>query len=280
MDEGPSILIVDSNVGFAAMLQQSLEQDGDYRVTVAHDGQQALEAAAGETFHLAIVDLGLDVVNDLDGATVARRLREGQSDLRLMLIPLRGDTLSEDLADLDVQGTLPKPFFLPDLPDLLEAAMTSSMAGAVASAEVEVVEPAEMLDQPPVAAEPPPGPKELSLPVMREMEDLAREINAAAVLLTRGEEVLGSVGRLLPDDVSGLARIVAESQGISSQVAEILGREQRHFEQSVEGDEQMLYSLNVVEDVILSAAVRSDVALGILRHRVRSAARRLRDLMA
>jgi predicted regulator of Ras-like GTPase activity (Roadblock/LC7/MglB family) len=77
-----------------------------------------------------------------------------------------------------------------------------------------------------------------------------------------------------------LARIVAESQGISSQVAEILGREQRHFEQSVEGDEQMLYSLNVVEDVILSAAVRSDVALGILRHRVRSAARRLRDLMA
>jgi CheY-like chemotaxis protein len=280
MDEGPSILIVDSNVGFAAMLQQSLEQDGDYRVTVAHDGQQALEAAAGETFHLAIVDLGLDVVHDLDGATVARKLREGQGDLRLMLIPLRGDTLLEELGDLDVQGTLPKPFFLPDLPDLLEAAMTSSMAGAVASAEVEVVEPAEMLDQPPVAAEPPPGPKELSLPVMREMEDLAREINAAAVLLTRGEEVLGSVGRLLPDDVSGLARIVAESQGISSQVAEILGREQRHFEQSVEGDEQMLYSLNVVEDVILSAAVRSDVALGILRHRVRSAARRLRDLMA
>jgi CheY-like chemotaxis protein len=279
MDEGPSILIVDSNVGFAAMLQQSLEQDGDYRVTVAHDGPQALEAAAGETFHLAIVDLGLDVVHDLDGATVARKLREGQGDLRLMLIPLRGDTLSEELGDLDVQGTLPKPFFLPDLPDLLEAAMTSPMAEAVAPAEVEVVEPAEAPDQPPVAAEPPPGPKELSPPVMREMEDLAREINAAAVLLTRGEDVLGSVGPLRPDAVSGLARLVAESHRISSQVSEILGREQRHFEQSMEGDEQMLYSLTVVEDVILSAALRSDVALGILRHRVRSVARRLRDLM-
>jgi hypothetical protein len=42
----------------------------------------------------------------------------------------------------------------------------------------------------------------------------------------------------------------------------------------------MLYSLTVVEDVILSAALRSDAALGILRHRVRSAARRIRALMA
>ena len=279
MDEGHSILIVDSNVGFAAMLQQSLEQDGGHRVTVAHDGQQALEAAAGETFHLAIVDLGLKVVNDLDGATVARKLRERQSDLRLMLIPLRGDTLSQELADLDVQGTLPKPFFLPDLPQLLEAAMTRPMAVPVAPPEIEALQPAVTPDQPPVAAEPSPRPRESSPAVMREIEDLAREVNAAVVLLTRGEHVLGSVGQLRPDAVAGLARIIAESYRISSQVGEILGREQRSFEQSMEGDQQMLYSLTVVDDVILSAALRGDVTLGILRHRVRSAARRLRDLM-
>jgi CheY-like chemotaxis protein len=270
-------LIVDSNAGFAAMLQQSLQQDGDYSATVAHDGKQALEAAADETFHLAIVDVGLNVVDDLDGATVARKLREVQSELRLMLIPLRGDTLSEELADLDVQGTLPKPFFLPDLPGLLKAAMTGPTAGGVAP--TEVVEPTKAPDQPPIVGEPPQVPHECSPQVMREMEDLAREINAAAVLLTREADVLGSVGRLRPDDVRGLAPIVAESYRISSQVAEILGRERRYFEQSLRGDEQMLYSRTVVEDVILSVAVPGDVALGILRHHVRSAAECLRDLM-
>jgi CheY-like chemotaxis protein len=278
MDDVPSILIVDSNVGFATMLQQSLEQNGEYSATVAHDGTQALEAASQEMFDLAIVDLGVDVVDDLDGATIARKLRERQSGLRLMLIPLAGDVLSEELADLDVQGTLPKPFFLPDLPDLLQAAMTKPMATVVAP--TEAVEPVEAPRQPPAPVEALRASPKCSPTAIGEMESLAQEINAAAVLLTRGEEVLGSVGWLRPEDVSELARIVAQSHRISSQVGEILGREQRHFEQSIEGDQQILYSLTVAEDVILSAALRSDVPLGILRHRVRSAAKRLRTFLA
>jgi CheY-like chemotaxis protein len=291
MDEGPSILVVDSNVGFAAMLEQGLEQAGDYSVTVAHDGQQALAAAAEGTFGLAIVDLGLHVVNDLDGATVARKLREGQSDLRLMLIPVRGDTLSEEVADLDVQGILPKPFFLPDLADLLHVAMTRPVRVVEAPVETDVAEPVEAPPEPPAPAEPrvaeepavpgepPPVPRECSPAVLREMEDLALQTRAAAVLLTHGEEVLGSVGPLSPDAVGRLARIVAESARISSQVREILGGERRHFEQSMEGDAQMLYSLTVVGDVILSAALRGDAALGMVRHQVRTAVKRVRDLM-
>jgi CheY-like chemotaxis protein len=274
---------VDSNVGFAGMLQQSLEQRGAYRVTVAYDGARALEAASEETFDLAIVDLGVDVVDDLDGATVARRLRQGQPDLRLMLIPLVGDTLSEEMADLDVQGTLPKPFFLPDLPDLLEAAM----ARPFAPPEVPLEKPAPVeapalagVPAPPPVAVPLRAPYECPPRVMRELENLAREINAAAVLLSQGEEVLGAVGNLRYGEMEELARIVAESARISTQVAEILGREQGHFEQSMEGDEQILYSLTVAEDAILSAVLRDGVALGMLRHHVRSTARRLRDLIS
>jgi CheY-like chemotaxis protein len=268
---------VDSNQGFAAMLQQSLEHGGDYSATVAHDGRQALQAASNDVFALAIVDLGIEVVDNLDGATVARMLRERQGDLRLVLIPIRGDALPEDLADLDVQGTLPKPFFLPDLPDLLNAAMTKPMAGAVAPADG--AEPAGAPHPPPITLGPPPLP-ECTPQVMQEMESLARETNAVAVLLTHGEDVLGSVGPLHPDDVSVLARAVARSRRVSCLVAEILRLEQRYrFEQSLEGDGHILYSLTVDGDVILSAALGSYAALGILRHRVRSAARRLRDLM-
>ena len=284
MDNVPSILIVDSNIGFASMLQQSLEGEGLYRVTVTHDGAQALEAASGERFDLAIVDLGVDVVAELDGVTVARRLREGQGDLRLMLIPLTGDALPEELGDLDVQGTLSKPFFLPDLSDLLGTAMLRSVAGAVASAEAmgqaEVEAPTEAPVQLPTAPEPIGVELECSPHVLREMEGLAQELNAATVLLTRGGNVLGWVGRLGDEDVNALAWVVAESYQISSRAVEVLGREPRPvFEQSVEGDEQMLYSLTVTDDVVLSLALSSDVALGMLRHRARSTARRIRDLM-
>jgi DNA-binding response OmpR family regulator len=293
MDDGPAILIVDSNEGFAAMLQQSLEQDGGYNATVAHDGKQALQAASDRAFAMAIVDLGVDVVDDLDGAALARSLRERQGDLRLMLIPLSGDALPEDLGDLDVQGTLPKPFFLPELPHRVEAAMTRPMGEGPAPFEpaepqppaelqlpAAIAEPLDAPRQPPISVGPPPLFSECPPPVMQEMENLARETNAAAVFLTRGEHVLGSAGRLHPDDVTVLARIVDRSWIFSCQVAEILRREQRdQYEQSLEGDQHMLYSLIVVEDVMLSAALGSDAALGILRHRVRSAARRIRDLM-
>ncbi|MGD2146288.1 MAG: response regulator [Anaerolineae bacterium] len=284
MGNVPSILIVDSNIGFASMLQQSLEQEGEYRVTVTHDGAQALEAASIERFDLAIVDLGVGVVASLDGISVARRLREGQADLRLMLIPLTGDALPQELVDLDVQGTLSKPFFLPDLADLLETALSRPVSDSPAPAEVmEPVEARQPTKTPAQTAAAPgsvSSPQECSPQVLREMESLARELDAATVLLTRGESLLGSAGRLRDEDVKELAAVIADSYRISGQAAEVLGHEEQHaFEQSVEGDEQVLYSLSVVDAVILSVALSSDVALGMLRHRARTAAKRIRDLM-
>jgi CheY-like chemotaxis protein len=269
-----SILIVDSNVGFATMLQESLEQEGDYRTAVAHKGSEALRVAADETFDLAIVDLGVDAADDLGGATVARRLRQNQSSLRLMLIPLEGDHLSDEVSDLDVQSVLTKPFFLPDLPTLIESALAQPMGGATESEEVveldAAVEPATDID---------PGEASYasSPDVVGELQDLAQEINAEAVLLTHNLEILASVGQLSTETLSELAQIIQDSYRSSNRIAEVLERERRRFEQSVEGGDYMVYSLTVVEDVILSVALRADVALGIVRHRAKAAVKRLRD---
>lgn len=283
MDDRASILIVDSNVGFATMLQESLEQEGEYQATVAHKGSEALEIASDEAFDLAIVDLGIEADDDLDGATVARRLRQKQRNLRLMLIPFEGDVLSEEVADLDVQSVLPKPFFLPDLPGLIEGALTQPMAevaepgaapqpGAAAQPE-EVVEHATGIERGEV-------PYAGSPDVVRELEDLAREINAEAVLLTHGGEILVRVGQLSTEMASQLAQITRASYESSNRIAEVLGRERQRFEQSVEGGEYMLYSVSVAEDVILSAALPAGVALGIVRHRAKTAVKRLRDLVS
>ena len=274
MDDTPSILIVDSNAGFARMLKESLEQDDEYVASVAHTGQEALDIASETSFNLAIVDLGISAVDDLDGETVARRLREKQSNLRLMLIPLEGDRLPECLGDLDVQGTLPKPFFLPDLPDMLDAVLTKPME---AQEGREIAPTSEARETSPTAEVASVGEGyKLSAQVIRDLEDLAGGINADLVLVTRGGEVLASVGRLDQEEVVSLARIVWRGYQLSEQVAEVLGRESTHFEQSVESGEHMLYALTVAEEVILSTILPPDVTLGFLRHEMKRTAKQLR----
>ncbi|MFW6136108.1 MAG: response regulator, partial [Chloroflexota bacterium] len=257
--------------------QESLEQEGEYRTRVAHQGSQALELASAETFDLAIVDQGLDAADDLDGPTVARRLRAGQRDLRLMLIPLEGDTLSEDVADLDVQSVLPKPFFLPDLPALIEDALTQAIGEAgPPGASGEGGRP----DEPPEPAIVPRAVSTGDSPeLVRELEDLAREINAEAVLLTREGEILASVGRLSTDVLDQLAQLITRGHGSSHRLAEAMGHQRRGFEQTLTGGQVLLYSRAVAGDVILSAALSTDVALGIVRHRTREAADRLGTLI-
>lgn len=275
MDDRSAILIVDSNVGFATMLQESLEQDGDYHATVAYTGTDALEMASDQAFDLAIIDLGIDVSDGLDGAAVARRLRREQPDLRLMLIPLEGDVLSEEVADLAAQSVLPKPFFLPDLPGMIEDALTQPIADSPEPTQLREPE-----KEPASEIKPPDIPDTSSPEIIRELEGLAREINADAVLLTSREDILASVGQLATGKLTRLAQIIAESHQSSGQIAEILSRERRRFEQSIEGDGYMLYSLAVIEDVVLSAALRTNVALGIVRHRAKGVARRLSNLIS
>ena len=79
MENQPSILIIDSDLAFATMLQEGLQQGGEYRATVATRGDEALQALTADEFDLAVVDLGL---TDPDGITLARALRQRQADLR------------------------------------------------------------------------------------------------------------------------------------------------------------------------------------------------------
>jgi CheY-like chemotaxis protein len=264
------------------MLKESLEQDDDYQATVVHTGREALEIASQETFDLAIVDLGIDAADGVDGQTTARLLRKEQPDLRLMLIPLEGTVLPEDLTDLDVQGTLPKPFFLPDLPEMLDTALTKPLE-KVPEPEPESAPPPQpgvRRVEPAAPAPPADASHKPSTRMTHELEGLAREINADAALVTRGAEVVSSAGRLDRKQLETLAQIVSDARQLSRQAAQMLGREQLHFEQSVESDEYMLYSLTVVDDVMLAAVLRPNVTLGFLRHQMKRTVRRLRNLMA
>ena len=269
MSNEPSILILDSNIAFATMLQEGLKQNGEYRATVTTSADEALEELAVAEFDLAIVDLGL---TDPDGPSVARALRQQQPNLRVVVIPLVGEEIPPDLTDLPVQGVLSKPFFLPELPGRIADALARPAGEGPGTPEPPVVGPDTTSDQLAI-------PREHLAEIVNEMALLSQEINAEAVILTCGESLIARTGRLPAEDATGLAQIVAESWRTSARVAQILGREQLRFEQSVEGGEHMFYSLAVTKDIILSAALRVSVPLGMIRLRAKSTAETVRALI-
>ena len=368
MGQSATILIVDSNPGFALMLKESLEEEGGYLATVALTGSEALDAASTRSFELAIVDLGIQVQDGLDGEAVARKLRAADADLSLILIPLQGDELPKDLNDLGVQGTLPKPFFLPDLPNLVEAALGGPLRRPGAQAEPEtqpgpgthawpgvpersppadkgghsaqselpeqpgVREASERADrpavrargrapdrvsgsakqespaQPPVAESadvpelhrdrgdpqpskgrhagrtrdeaPSPGAKGWCEAATAEVERLAGEVNADAVMVTDRGDVVVCVGGIRGDRRDALGQTIWRACRLARMATRSLGSEPTGFEQAVEGEDYVLYTSTIEDNVLLSVVLRSDTTLGFLRHRVRETARRLRAALS
>ena len=277
------ILVVDPNEGFAMLLVEELQKQG-YTVTSANTYEAALGLAGEQRPDLALLDMGLDSPGTVE---LAQQLRQLHDSLRLVLIPLMGEELSPTVAaELSIQGVLPKPFFLPELPDRIagafaaplngESAVSSDVlpeVGAVAVSEKTTVEPQEAVLES-------ANGTELSSKLLAQhrrdvhelMDALVQEVSADAVLLTVNNQLSVSVGQLDKDEIEVVAQAVIQGWKTSAEMARILGREQVRFEQSIAGGDYMLYALGVDTNAILAVVIRGSAALGLLRHRARGVA--------
>ena len=78
----PEVLIVDDEPDICWALTHILKSTGIVPVT-ATSGREALRLAKSQRFHLAFVDAKLP---DLDGLDLARRIREGDAAVRIVLV--------------------------------------------------------------------------------------------------------------------------------------------------------------------------------------------------
>jgi CheY-like chemotaxis protein len=76
------VLVVDDNEDAAELLAMAIEAMG-HQTRIAHDGDTALQIAASFQPHVAILDIGLPV---MDGYELARRLRAKGSSPRLIAL--------------------------------------------------------------------------------------------------------------------------------------------------------------------------------------------------
>ena len=114
------ILVVDDNVDAAEMLADSLQALG-FDVRAVHDAASALSLAPGFGPHLAILDIGLPVI---DGYELAERLRQIPELMRLPCVALTGYGQRHDhdrsrAAGFDAH--LVKPVDLDELATLVQA---------------------------------------------------------------------------------------------------------------------------------------------------------------
>ena len=308
-----SILVVDSDDAFSTILKEGLESTGEYRVSTVHAGGDALESVVERPFDMVIVDMGLP---DVKPVTLVRAIREAKPSMRLMLIPLLGQQIPNELQDVDIQGILPKPFFVGDLPNIVSEAIATGMPLPPASSkpELKVAAPArsgvaalgEEASATAAAPEPPPleempmspppvdtqagasaYPKELMATLQAKegeivllLKDLNREVRAESIMVTLGAELVAFSGLLGREQAANLAALVATTTEAAARAAAFLGEPEGRFEQSLlEGAEYRLYSLRVSEGLLLSLALSSDVPLGSLRYRTRQTAEELLELL-
>lgn len=116
---GKRILLVDDNSDAAETLADILRELG-HTISVAHDGPTALAAAAAFRPHLALLDIGLPV---MDGYELARRLREQPELRRTQLFAITGYGQESDRKrsrEAGFQEHLVKPIDLTELAALID----------------------------------------------------------------------------------------------------------------------------------------------------------------
>jgi len=108
---GERILVIEDDTGIANTLQRGLVYEG-YRVTLAYDGPEGLEAARDYPPDLVILDWMLP---GLDGLEVCRRLRAA-SNVPILMLTAK-ESVSDRVAGLDAGADdyLVKPFAFDEL---------------------------------------------------------------------------------------------------------------------------------------------------------------------
>jgi len=86
------ILLVEDNEMNLDMLSQRLERRG-YQITIATDGQQAIDLGSSENPDLILMDMSLPVV---DGWEATRRLKASQATREIPIIALTAHAMAED----------------------------------------------------------------------------------------------------------------------------------------------------------------------------------------
>jgi REP element-mobilizing transposase RayT/CheY-like chemotaxis protein len=288
-----SVLIASPTIAFGELIRLTLEGEGNFRVTRVSTGCEALTEAQSTPFALAILDADLSDLPLPDLCSAAQKLRPG---IRLILVPPHSDPHSPTLAGLPAHGYLNKPFYLPDLMNIVTRAMQSQE-------QPSQVQPAAGLpDVPtkpvPLKAPTQPNPPQTTGPALdgsspkrpatkplaptapawlqdvaiaaQHLTRLSLETAALAALIIRDGKLWSYAGQLSQPAAQELAQTVAHywARGNGSDLARFV-----HLD-ATDGD-YMLYATAVSGDMALAMVFDIEIPFSKIRSQASHLARSL-----
>ncbi len=274
------VLIVDSDTSFATAVSEGLASLGDFDVKTARDFDAAL-ASFSDNWEpdVLLLDVGIP-----DSGGLVGLVREKHPGLPVIAVA-PGDASPDETLPVDVQGVLSKPFFLPDLPELLFRVINREAEAGDEAVDRHVSDvpgltpshPTHDDDVLPYVELPP----ELSKAVGERLDSLSRQMNSCVLLLSQGGHPLVGVGAESDEEMRAVARWVARgwhtAEGGKPHSREIVRFES--FENGAGAISLTLYSTQVAGDLYLSAAWGGDLPLVTVRRLVRRAAFELLDVL-
>jgi CheY-like chemotaxis protein/REP element-mobilizing transposase RayT len=253
-----SILIVDANPGFAGMLEQAFTGAG-FTCAPALTAEEAVRIASSQPIDLAIVDFH---VPDASVRDLIRALRALQPSAILLGIPLDNNPDNPLLDELGMQGGLFKPFYLPSLIPYIARILGEEMPASVAPDELPPAPPEDL-------SRPPTHRSTRSFPWLNDPGYLAEVLDQTAAanpvvacMVTRGTQLCAWAGALTRDQLSLVARKVAESWSDSPG-----GTLARYIHVPLMASDVYLYSTSLSIDLDLTILFDPKTPLSVTRQR-------------
>ncbi|HUN21774.1 MAG TPA: IS200/IS605 family transposase [Anaerolineales bacterium] len=296
------VLIIDTDEAFATMVQQVLSEGMTFLAATATSGKGALRLAAHRAFDLVIIDTTLA---DIPLADLVTGLRVHNPNTRIMLIPSFGIDFGKLAAKLDIQGILPKPFFIPELEPMLKDALERQVRYAPPASGVSASFPRSNLtalatERPMPVATPtlaptpapqvapavamrvdtPPVPAQTSeseMPWLNDVNKAARYLtgltlgsSAEASMLTKGSVLYAYAGQFPREEAQELAEL-AHSNWVNSNKSGALVR----FITLSNGTDYLLYSTPATGELLLSMVFSPETPLSMIRKQAGDVVRQL-----
>jgi DNA-binding response OmpR family regulator/REP element-mobilizing transposase RayT len=236
-----TLLVVTSDIPFGELIRQNLEETGQFHVRVAHEVGSAVSCVKEADCPLVFLDTCLA---EKDLLQIGEQIRQVDSKVRFVVISEAG--WHSALEELSPEDYLPKPFYLPDLLEMMNNIFPASQTPAAT----------------PVSGEPDGNPPWLS-DVTRAAQHLTRLTlgsSAQAALITRNNELWAYAGQLPQSATRELTETVSRYWDCQEENDLV-----RFVRLASTGAEHMLYATRLTQDMVLALIFDAETPFGTIR---------------
>ena len=257
------ILLLTTPVSFGELIQQSLEETSRYQVSFVSTGVEAIENSDRARFGLAILDAE---VEDVPTSELLGALKAACPDIKFILIPLENRAGDPLLSSMRIHDYLMKPFYLPDLLEMVDRALPGKVEEAAPTPKVK-----KTADELPGIENPKILPTWLDdrTKTAQYLTSLALESAVQGILVLRGTDLWAFAGQISQPAAEEVVQVVSNyaistKSGLQGKKPDLT----RFIRLGSTGGEYLLFSTSLCANMVLTLLFDAETPFSQIRTQV------------